>query len=72
MGDTSELNIEADQDEMPEFMAENMISIAFGEVSVSIGGDASFDGLEDRLFKIIDRMDGRFGCKSVSHEHDVV
>ena len=59
-------------DEMPEFMAENIISIAFGDVSVSVGGDATFDELENRLFGIIDRMDKRFGCNSVSHGHDVV
>ncbi len=59
-------------DEMPEFMAENIISIAFGDVSVSVGGDATFDELENRLFRIIDRMDKRFACNSVPHGHDVV
>ncbi len=59
-------------DEMPEFMAENIISIAFGDVSVSVGGDATFDELENRLFGIIDRMDKRFGCNSIPHGHDVV
>ena len=71
MSDTSELNTEADQDEIIELSAENIISIAFGDVSISIGGDASLDELENRLFGIIDRMDKRFGCNSIPHGHDV-
>jgi hypothetical protein len=65
-------DIDGGDEELPEFMAENIISIAFGDVSVSVGGDASFDELENRLFGIIDRMDKRFGCNKNSHEHDVV
>lgn len=53
MSDTSELNTGADQDEITEFSAENIISIAFGEVSVSIGGDAPFDEIESRLFNLV-------------------
>jgi hypothetical protein len=65
-------DIDGGDEEIIELSAENIISIAFGDVSVSIGGDASFDELENRLFGIIDRMDRRFGCNSTSHGHDVV
>lgn len=70
--DMEEEDITDGDDEIIELSAENMISITFGDVSVSIGGDATFDELEKRLFGIIDRMDKRFGCKSISHGHDVV
>ncbi len=65
-------DINDDDDELPEYMAENMISVSFGDVSLSIGGDASLGELEDRIFRIIDRLDGRFCCKSSFHERDVV
>lgn len=38
-------DINDDDDELPEYMAENMISVSFGDVAVSIGGDASLGDL---------------------------
>jgi hypothetical protein len=72
MKEDEKKDINGGEDELPEYAAENMISIAFGDFAVTVGGDAPLGELEDRLFRIIDRMDGRFCCKSRLHERDVV
>ena len=46
----------------------NEITIAWGDVSVTVSGDQSLDELEARVFSIIDRLDERLNKKT---HHDV-
>ena len=46
-------NEHADTDtEILEVLPDNQISVTFGELTIAIGGCASFDELEERLFAI--------------------
>lgn len=46
----------------------NEITITWGDVSVTVSGDQSLDEIEERVFRIIDRLDERLNRKT---HHDV-
>lgn len=41
----------------------NEITVSWGDVSVTVSGDQSLDDIEDRVFRIIDRLDERLNRK---------
>lgn len=58
--------IDGDTD-LIEVLLDNHISVTLGDLTIAVSGCESFDDLEQRLFRLIDRLDERMNSKPPHH-----